>query len=358
VTSAQAGALAWRERDRLLPAALAALLAVLALVVLVFAPLLVLSGSGGGNQPVPPNAGIPAVFVPMYQQSAKAFGLNWLVLASVHKQETGFSTNPTTYQGVNPYGCCAGPMQFNVTNGPPSTWDAHKLAYTQGQRPSPYPQEAAHHPSVYDDFDAIMAAGHLLRGLGADATLGQKTWNAVRAYNGVGPVAVAYANDVMDRARAWAQSAPPVSGPPNLGGGALAWPVRGPVTSLFCERRSWEACHPGVDIGIPTGTPILAAGDGRVSLVQSAAQSGGYGNYSCVQHTSSVSSCYAHQSRILVHVGQSVQRGEQIGVSGCTGRCYGPHLHFEIRLGGSVVCPARYLGVASHTLCEPWAPGY
>jgi hypothetical protein len=355
LTAAQAGALAWSGRDKLLPAALAALLA---LMLLVFVPLIALAGLSGSRQPPPVGSGIPAVFIPMYEQPARAFHINWLVLASVHDQETGFSTNPTTYGGVNSASCCAGPMQFNITNGPPSTWDTYKLAYKQGQRPSAYPHEATRHPSVYDDFDAIMAAGELLRTNGADDTLGQRTWNAVRAYNGVGPLAVAYADSVMDRARAWAQSAPPATGGPGSTGGALAWPVRGPVTSPMCERRPWEACHPGVDIAVPSGTPILAAADGRVSLVQGTAQSAGYGNYTCIQHAASVSTCYAHQQRILVHIGQPVQRGQQIGVSDCTGRCYGPHLHFEVRVGGSPVCPAPYLAVPSNSMCEPWAPGY
>ena len=133
--------------------------------------------------------------------------------------------------------------------------------------------------------------------------------------------------------------------------------MRGPVTSPFCERRAWEACHPGVDIAVPSGTPILAAAAGRVSLVQSAGASGGYGNFTCLQHTSALSTCYAHQQRFLVHVGELVGRGQPIGISDCTGRCYGPHLHFEVRLDGRPVCPARYLGVASSTMCAPGSPG-
>ena len=61
--------------------------------------------------------------------------------------------------------------------------------------------------------------------------------------------------------------------------------MRGPVTSPFCERRAWEACHPGIDIAVPSGTPILAAAAGRVALTQTSAESGGYGNYTCLQHT-------------------------------------------------------------------------
>jgi peptidoglycan DL-endopeptidase CwlO len=133
------------------------------------------------------------------------------------------------------------------------------------------------------------------------------------------------------------------AGPVKQGSGQLIWPVNGPITSPFCERRAWEACHPGMDIGVASGTPIRAAAAGRVVLVQGEGASGGYGNYTCIQHTASMSTCYAHQSSIGVHVGQSVSQGQVIGLSGCTGRCYGPHLHFEVRINGAVTNPMNYL---------------
>jgi hypothetical protein len=334
----------------------AAALGLVGLLLLIVAPLALLSSIGGSGPTKTPN-GIPAGFVAVYRESARAFGLNWLVLASVHAQETGFSTNPTTYHGLNPAGCCAGPFQMNLTNGPPSTWDSHRTAFRAGRRPTTYPHPQTPHPSVYDDFDAAMAAGSLLHTNGADTALAARTWNAVRAYNGSGPVAVAYANAVMNRARAWAQTPPTVGPEPGAAGAAMVWPVRGPVTSPFCERRAWEACHPGIDIGIPSGTAILAAAPGRVSLVQAADASGGYGNFTCLQHTAAISTCYAHQARILVRLGQLVARGQPVGTSDCTGRCYGPHLHFEVRLHSQPICPARYLGASVSTLCAPGARG-
>ena len=135
------------------------------------------------------------------------------------------------------------------------------------------------------------------------------------------------------------------------------WPVRGPVSSPFCERRSWESCHPGIDLAVPAGTPILAADTGRVSVVQRTAVSGGYGNFACLQHSAGVSTCYAHQARILVRLGQLVGRGQPIGISDCTGRCYGSHLHFEVRLDGRVICPARYLAAPARTMCTAGSPG-
>jgi murein DD-endopeptidase MepM/ murein hydrolase activator NlpD len=128
--------------------------------------------------------------------------------------------------------------------------------------------------------------------------------------------------------------------PIRQGSGAFVWPVTGPITSPFCERRSWEACHPGIDIGVGTGTPIRAAQTGQVVL---AGPQGGYGNFTCVAHSRALSTCYAHQSQILVAVGQVVRQGEVIGRVGCTGLCFGSHLHFEVRVNGHVVNPLDYL---------------
>jgi peptidoglycan DL-endopeptidase CwlO len=133
------------------------------------------------------------------------------------------------------------------------------------------------------------------------------------------------------------------AGPIRGGKGGLIWPVNGPITSPFCESRSWESCHPGIDIGVPSGTPIRAAADGKVVLMQPEAASGGYGNFTCVQHTASLSTCYAHQSRFGTSMGARVSQGQIIGYTGCTGRCFGPHLHFETRINGSVVNPMNYL---------------
>jgi murein DD-endopeptidase MepM/ murein hydrolase activator NlpD len=130
------------------------------------------------------------------------------------------------------------------------------------------------------------------------------------------------------------------AGPIKGGSGRLIWPVNGPITAPFCESRPWEACHPGMDIGVPTGTPIRAADGGRVAI---AGWVGGYGNYTCIQHTASLATCYGHQSVIKVHVGEQVSQGQIIGLSGSTGHSTGPHLHFEVRVNGAVQNPMNYL---------------
>jgi murein DD-endopeptidase MepM/ murein hydrolase activator NlpD len=88
------------------------------------------------------------------------------------------------------------------------------------------------------------------------------------------------------------------------GSGALAWPVSGPVVSPFGMR--WGRLHAGVDVAVPGGTPIRAAGAGRVVLM---GWVGGYGNYTCIQHTGSLSTCYAHQSSFSTLNGASVSQG-------------------------------------------------
>jgi murein DD-endopeptidase MepM/ murein hydrolase activator NlpD len=127
------------------------------------------------------------------------------------------------------------------------------------------------------------------------------------------------------------------AGPIRAGSGQFIWPVNGSVVSGFGMR--WGRMHEGIDIAVSTGTPIRAAASGSVSL---AGASGGYGNYSCISHGGGLSTCYAHQSQILVSGGQ-VAQGQIIGLVGCTGHCFGPHLHFEVRVGGEAVDPLGYL---------------
>jgi murein DD-endopeptidase MepM/ murein hydrolase activator NlpD len=126
--------------------------------------------------------------------------------------------------------------------------------------------------------------------------------------------------------------------PIKQGSGALIWPVSGPVVSGFGMR--WGRLHAGVDIAVPAGTAIRAADSGTVVLM---GWTGGYGNYTCIQHTSSMSTCYAHQSSYATSSGASVSQGDVIGYVGCTGHCFGDHLHFEVRINGSPVDPMGYL---------------
>jgi murein DD-endopeptidase MepM/ murein hydrolase activator NlpD len=138
------------------------------------------------------------------------------------------------------------------------------------------------------------------------------------------------------QATSTSNSAP--AGPIQQGSSGLIWPVNGPIVSPFGMR--WGRLHAGVDIAVPSGTPVRAAQSGRVAI---AGWVGGYGNYTCIQHSGALSTCYGHQSSIGVSVGQSVSQGQVIGSSGCTGHCFGPHVHFETRINGVPVNPMGYL---------------
>ena len=127
------------------------------------------------------------------------------------------------------------------------------------------------------------------------------------------------------------------AGPIRPGAGGLIWPVNGPIVSGFGMR--WGRMHEGVDIAVPTGTQIRAAASGTIEI---AGYNGGYGNYTCIGHGGGLSTCYAHQTQILVGSG-GVAQGQIIGLVGCTGHCFGPHLHFEVRVNGQAVDPLGYL---------------
>jgi Meckel syndrome type 1 protein len=115
--------------------------------------------------------------------------------------------------------------------------------------------------------------------------------------------------------------------------------VHGTVTSPFGASRPGHT-HSGEDIAAPAGTAVHAAQCGRVTQ---AGWESGYGNLVCVQHANGISTCYAHLSEIDTRVGSYVHVGDVVGKVGCTGNCTGPHLHFEVRVGGTPVDPLPYL---------------
>lgn len=142
-------------------------------------------------------------------------------------------------------------------------------------------------------------------------------------------------------ARLQSSSAPLPAGPIRHGSGQLIWPVNGPVVSGFGPR--WGRMHEGIDIAAPAGTPIRAAASGSVALLQSGAGSGGYGNFVCLEHGGGLQTCYAHLSAFGTASGARVSQGAVVGYVGCTGHCYGDHLHFEVRVNGAATDPLGYL---------------
>lgn len=119
-----------------------------------------------------------------------------------------------------------------------------------------------------------------------------------------------------------------------------AWPLtqRGFITQALVEGAGGD--HPGIDIAVPAGSYIRAAGAGRVL---EAAEDRVYGFYVLVDHGDGYRSLYGHASELLVQPGDAVARGEVIGLTGSTGRSTAPHLHFEILRGGDPVDPLTLL---------------
>ena len=127
-------------------------------------------------------------------------------------------------------------------------------------------------------------------------------------------------------------------GPSVLGAGGMYWPVHGEVTQF----ASWY--HMALDIAAPYGTPIVAANSGTVTIAHVGTYDGGYGNNVYITGADGTETHYAHMEAINVSVGQAVAAGKTIvGWIGLTGRTTGPHVHFEVIKGGTLVNPLPYL---------------
>lgn len=133
---------------------------------------------------------------------------------------------------------------------------------------------------------------------------------------------------------------------PEVPGGPDLWPIDGEISSGFGQREdpilgNGEAeFHPGIDIRGPEGTPIHATADG---IVLNAGMVNGYGRFVAIDHGHGVTTGYGHMSGFAVTTGQSVTRGQIIGYVGHSGRTTGNHVHYEVRIHGTIVNPHKYL---------------
>ena len=136
---------------------------------------------------------------------------------------------------------------------------------------------------------------------------------------------------------------------PFIGADGFCSPIgenwRNVVTSEFGNRRDpftgERRGHTGMDLAVPTGTSVRAALPGTVTV--STYNRGGYGYYVMIDHGNGLSTLYGHNSQLLARVGQTVEAGDVIALSGSTGRSTGPHLHFEVRINGERTNPRSYL---------------
>lgn len=165
-----------------------------------------------------------------------------------------------------------------------------------------------------------------------DGRLGARTVAALwrfQRYAGLPPVGVAGVATVAALAAPLPVS--PIS---------LTWPLHGRMGDPFGPRGN--RFHAGIDLIAPSGTPVAAAGPGRV--VWAAFRPGGWGLLVTIAHSDGVRSMYAHLSRVDVRLGQRITTGARVGLVGATGDATGPHLHFELRVGGAAVDPLTALG--------------
>jgi murein DD-endopeptidase MepM/ murein hydrolase activator NlpD len=128
--------------------------------------------------------------------------------------------------------------------------------------------------------------------------------------------------------------------PPKIGTGTFARPLSRSYTISSPFGSRWGRLHTGIDLALPTGSPVLAADGGKVIF---SGNQGTYGLLVIIDHGGNLSSYYAHNSKLLVKKGDEVFKGQKISLSGNTGRSTGPHLHFEIRKNNVPINPTKYL---------------
>lgn len=110
--------------------------------------------------------------------------------------------------------------------------------------------------------------------------------------------------------------------------------------------------HKGIDLAMPTGTPVYATADG---VIGKAEWFSSYGLYIAIEHGGNIQTRYGHLSRLNVAAGQPVKKGDLIGYVGSTGRSTGPHLHYEVRIAGVAVNPVPYMNGSNRALPAPTA---
>ncbi|MEL7529636.1 MAG: M23 family metallopeptidase, partial [Pseudomonadota bacterium] len=118
------------------------------------------------------------------------------------------------------------------------------------------------------------------------------------------------------------------------------WPVRGRIISDFGTKPGGGK-NEGVNLAVPEGTPVKAADDGTV--IYSGNELKGYGNLVLVRHSEGWVSAYAHNSELKVKRGDTIRRGDVIGLAGATGSVNQPQVHFELRKGNKPVDPLNHL---------------
>lgn len=135
--------------------------------------------------------------------------------------------------------------------------------------------------------------------------------------------------------------------------GAFQLPMSAEITSSFGNRRLFngklKSYHNGVDFRAPLGTPVFAANSGVVKIAENLFYSG---NVVIIDHGNLIFTIYAHLSKIEVTAGQQIEKGQQLGLTGATGRVSGPHLHWGVKVNGAAVNPIQFIRVMNSLVKE------
>jgi len=271
----------------------------------------------------------------LFQLAQEQTNVPWAVLAAIAKIESDFGANMSvSYAGA------VGFMQFM-----PTTWSGWRNPYAVDSARSPLwdedPLRIASYGGYgtdgdgdgkadpYNPADAIASAAKYLKASGFE----KDPKKAIFAYNHSWD----YVNDVLQLAESYSTTMIP-----NQSG---VWPLPEQYTQLSSPfgRRS-SGIHEGIDIPCPEGTSVFAVLPGRVI---SAGWLGNAGYAVILQHDNKTQTMYFHFSKVLVQVGQNVQQGSVVGLSGNTGRSTGPHLHFGVNVNGRYCDPEEWLKVAN-----------
>jgi peptidoglycan LD-endopeptidase LytH len=289
---------------------------------------------------------IPAQYIPYYQEAGKAYGINWILLAAIHRVETTFGTNlavssagaighfqfmKCTWVGWS-YPACSNSSLGNASIGESVYLNPTIIAQHNGYGVD------ANGDGKADPMDIEDAAHSAAKYLSAN--MNGSIESAVYAYNH----ADWYVEEVMSYFDLYSDGYVPIEGGAVDIKGNKAWPVpfTKNVTSEFGQRGGRP--HNGIDISAPDdsdlGKPVVAYTDGEVIFSD---MSGTWGNLVIIQHESNIKTYYAHLMKKGINSGTKVKAGQTIGYLGTTGDSTGPHLHFEIRVSDNPVNPRPYL---------------
>lgn len=331
---------------------LAAGAACLAGVGLLFLVIVAAAGSAfevrGGFRSGAPSAAaaeIPGDLFPVLYRAERTYGVSWAVLAAIAKIESGFGRGEEYLKkgGVSDAGA-VGFMQFM-----PTTWSGsgNPLACDDPKSPSwdTDPERIARFGGYgvdgdgdgtadpYNPWDAVLAAAKYLAANG----FADDPRRALYRYNH----SWSYVDGVLELAERYAGQMVPVADG--------VWPLPpayAKITSGFGPRELEGRVEPhyGIDIACPEGTPVFAVLPGRV---EAAGWGYGYGYFVRLRHEDNVVTLYAHLSEVKVERGDWVDQGQEIALSGSTGRSTGPHLHFEVHVNGRPCDPEAWLRTPS-----------